>query len=1297
MNYILRYILIIALGFQAYGQSNPIWIEPNSGQWQKEVQQRIKVPKGHLYIDKSGFFYALSNTADIYGHHEDHDHEHTHDEELLFKEHNIKTEFVGGNLSQFSYSGKSEHYTNYYLGNDRKNWASKVYSFSKVEYQNVYEGINVELYGLSSSLKYNFLVQPNADPSEIQIKYTGQSTLRLTKEGLEIQTLFGKIIEKKPIAYYLDSKEKIEVKFQLNNNILSFKFPKGYDTSRPIFIDPEIVFSTFTGATSDNWGNTACPGADGTLFAGGISFGTGYPTTPGSFQTIWAGGIANTSIPGTDVVISKFSEDGSQLLYSTFLGGSRNEIPHSMITNGANELFVYGSTDSEDFPLSVNPFQSSIDLGLVATTVNSIAFNYTDAFITRLNADGTALLGSTYYGGDGFDALSNGNSLIVNYGDQFRGEIMVDDQNNIYVTGTTQSADLPLMNPIKSNLEGVSDAFIAKFSPDLSTLEFGTYLGGTNHDSGNSIQISSTGDIFVGGGTDGNSFMSSFSSLYQGTSSSEREGYIAKINGSTFSLEAIRWVATNSYDQVYFIQLDNDDDVYAYGQTQGDFAAFGCTYSFDNRAHFITKYNNDLDTALWGTTFGSSNGKINISPTAFLVSDCGQIYVSGWGGTTNNISGFVQNTSTLNLTTTTGAFQTTSNGSNFYIAVFDADMAGLSYATFMGGMASSSNHVDGGTSRFDKNGNIYHAVCAACSGAPNGFTSTPGAYSETNNSPNCNMAAFKFKLIDVEAAISAPNGIICLPNSVQFENDSQNGNIFIWYFGDGDSSTVFEPDYVYPGPGTYDVTLVAIDTSECFQSDTTTLQVEIGIYQGEVTQPQDTICPGESIQLEANNGIIYQWEPANLVDNPNSNTPIATVDSTTLFTVIVGDSCGSDTLSIIVPVYDISGINVNDGSMCEGDSVQLFGSGGIDYHWEPAQYVINNNVADPFVNPPSSMDFYVDITTPEGCLIKDTVNVEVLNPPPSDFIPDNATICLGEEVDFNLDPNYDYSWSPNYNLSSTTSPNVTAGPLMDTVYYLEVSNICGVTFDTVRVKVIQIQAGIVNDTTICKGTSIGVSASGGQFYSWNPYTFFDNPSVQNPIVTPPYPSEIWVTVTDTNGCSDSASMFINFYPTTFLHISPDYYGLEGDTATIWASATGPGQLFWTPPEFIECTNCDTTKVFPPETMTYVANFLDTNGCLITNSVTIYFEPLLYVPNAFTPNGDGMNDFFGAKGGNFKTFELLVFNRWGELIFEGNHIDDWWDGTYKGEKVQDGVYVWKIRYEDFNGNIEVIYGHVTTIR
>ncbi|MEZ4937981.1 MAG: gliding motility-associated C-terminal domain-containing protein [Crocinitomicaceae bacterium] len=1294
MKLFLRYISILILGIQGYAQDGVIWLEDNAGQWNSKVQQRVKIPNGHLYIDNEGFTYAMSNIGELYSH--DHSSSDENDENKMYRTHSIKAQFIGGNFNNQEYFGKSSHYSNYYLGEDPSKWRSKVYSYRSVIYHDLYEGVDLEFYGLSNSLKYNLLLSPQANPEQIKIYYQGQDRIKLTDEGLEIKTSLGTIVEKNPIAYYTDTKELIPIQFAFKKNYLSFVFPEGYDATRPILIDPEIVFSTYTGATSDNWGNTACPGHDGTLFAGGIAFGSGYPITTGAFQTTYLGGPGSG---GTDAVISKFNEDGSQLVYSTFLGGSRSEVPHSMITNADNELFVLGSTWSNDFPTNANAFQDTVVLGISPVLVNGINFNTADAFIVRFSQDGSALLASTLYGGSSWDCLSNSSSLIINYGDQFRGEIMIDDVNNVYITGSTKSTDLPLMNPIKSSLSGSSDAFVAKFSPDLSTLLFATYLGGDLDDSGNSIQLSSTGDIFVGGGTNGNTFMSSFSNLYKGSASGDRDGYIAKINGTTFQLEAIRWIGTPNYDQAYFVQIDLMDNVYAYGQTRGGIQKFGCSYGYSNRGQFIAKFDNSLNSNIWLTTFGSPVNIINLSPTAFLVSDCGLIYIAGWGGQLNQEHGssLVSNCNTLGMELTNGAFQDTTNGSNFYIAVFGPDMSNLAYATFIGGISASYNHVDGGTSRFDKNGNIYHAVCASCGGDPNGFASTPGAFSENNNSPNCNMAAFKFKLEDIDAAISVPTGIICLPSTVTFDNQSINSNQYIWDFGDGTGSTENSPEHLYPGPGIYDVTLIAIDTNNCFNTDTTSVQIEIGIFQGQASQPQDTVCPGSSIQLEASNGIFYQWEPSGLLDNPNSANPIATVDTTTVFSVIVVDSCGSDTIEVTVHVYDLNSVSADDTTMCEGDTIQISASGGINYHWEPDQFVINNGVANPFVFPQVTTDFTVEITTPEGCIFYDTANIVVIQKPPVNFLVSDEKMCFGDQINFSLNPNFDYQWQPNYNISSTNSPNVTVFPEVDTLYIAQASNICGVAYDTVHIDVIRVYATISPDTIICKGTSISVAASGGQSYSWHPPSFFSSPTAQNPVVTPPYPTSIWVEVMDTNGCSDSASMYIDFYPTTFLTVSPDYYGLEGDTAIIWANASAPGQLFWIPAEFINCTNCDTTFVFPPTTTTYTANFLDTNGCLVKNSVTIYFDPLIYVPNAFTPNGDGMNDFFGAKGGNFKTFELLIFNRWGELIFEGNAIDDWWDGKYKGEKVQDGVYVWKIRYEDLNSNIDVIYGHVTVLR
>ena len=153
------------------------------------------------------------------------------------------------------------------------------------------------------------------------------------------------MIEKKPFAYqYLNGKKrKVNCEFHVRENVVEFKFPDGYNDSYELIIDPDIIFSTYSGSVSDNWGHTATYDNDGNLYAGSIAFEIGYPVTTGSFQSDFAGG-------NTDICISKFSNDGNNLIYSTYFGGNNNENPHSLIVNENNELYIFGTTGSTNFP-----------------------------------------------------------------------------------------------------------------------------------------------------------------------------------------------------------------------------------------------------------------------------------------------------------------------------------------------------------------------------------------------------------------------------------------------------------------------------------------------------------------------------------------------------------------------------------------------------------------------------------------------------------------------------------------------------------------------------------------------------------------------------------------------------------------------------------------------------------------------------------------------------------------------------------------------------------------------------------
>ena len=235
----------------------------------------------------------------------------------------------------------------------------------------------------------------------------------------------------------------MECKYVLNKNILSYEFPKGYEKKYDLIIDPTLIFSTFSGSFSNNFGYSATFDSKGFLYSGSSAFGSQYPTTLGAYSTTFGGGTV-------DVVLTKFDTTGSFLVYSTYLGGTSDELPHSLIVNNFDELYVMGTTSSTDFPTTTNCFDSTFNGGTPNNLSNGLGVNYTngsDIFITHLSNDGSNLLGSTYIGGTGNDSSNSTSSnsvdniLRYNYADEIRGEIEVDENNNIYVGTSTRSID----------------------------------------------------------------------------------------------------------------------------------------------------------------------------------------------------------------------------------------------------------------------------------------------------------------------------------------------------------------------------------------------------------------------------------------------------------------------------------------------------------------------------------------------------------------------------------------------------------------------------------------------------------------------------------------------------------------------------------------------------------------------------------------------------------------------------------------------------------------------------------------
>jgi len=1015
----------------------------NKGQWNENVLFRAKMNFGNFYLEEDGFTFLFYNKQAFSRE------AHTNPEYQMPSEieaHAVKTKFLNANENpNVSGSKPKTWYENYFIGNDKSKWASSVKSYSTVTYQGLYDYIDLKLYQYANYAKYDFIVDVGGDPSDISFKYEGHEKIYLKNGSLHIKTSMGEIIEKAPLAYQVINGKEVEVpcKYKLKKDVISFDFSKGYDASIPLIIDPILLFSTYSGSTSDNWGFTATYDASEHTYAGGVVFGAGYPLTTGAFQMNFGAGI------GVDIGISKFLPDGSNLVYSTYLGGGSSESPHSLVVDQFDNLYVLATTSSTDFPTTVGAFDEVYNGG-VSFIPNFYTYdNGSDIAITKFNANGSALIGSTYIGGSGNDGINNGlGTTRYFYGDQFRGDIVLDGAGNCVVTSCTQSTDfLVTGNAPQTANGGGLDAVVFKLNTGLTNLLWSTYWGGSGDDTGFGIQQDSNGDIFISGATSSTNLNTSVGAMNT-TNSGGVDGYISKFSANGNNMLASSFLGTGAKDLTFFVEIDASDDIYVIGVSEGAYPVTPGLYSNANSNQFIQKLSNDLTTGIWSTVVGTGNGTVDVSPTAFLVNDCGLIYWSGWGGTVNTSS--VPSSTTTGLPTTPNAFQSTTTGSDFYFMVLEQNAQSLLYGSFLGG--TSGDHVDGGTSRFDKKGIIYHAVCAGCGGNST-FPTTPGVWSTTNNSSNCNLSVFKFGINNIQTLISVPQPYVCIPNSYQFVNNTSGANHYVWYFGDGDSSNLFAPSHVYQDTGFFTVTLIASDSTGCILPDTAMLNINVYAIDDAGIIAIPPICPGDSIDLESYGGEIYSWYPNTNIINGGTHTATVFPTTTTTYSVIVEDSCSIDTASIVVQVYPSTSSTSPDTSICIGSNINISAFGGIAYSWlpEPSLSVLNAQTTN--ATPTIATMYYVDVLTPDSCWIRDSVFVDVVLTPPVPMITNDTTICLGDSLTLSASGGAIINWTSTYNIQITGNGNATVWPVIDSYYVATFANACATLLDSVLVTI----------------------------------------------------------------------------------------------------------------------------------------------------------------------------------------------------------------------------------------------------
>ena len=837
--------IIISSSLNAQHQETISFIE-NKGQWQKQVHYRAAIGGGYAWIENSGFTFHFFNQEDMENYHHFHHGESIPAGKQIIRQHAYKLNFKGTqqNIKPVAHQTKKEYY-NFYLGNDTRKWASKAKSYEKISYADLYKGIHLEVTSQEGYFKYNFIVKAGNDPSLIGWNYEGAKT-KIKNNTIFIQTQAGEVIEKSPVAWQEINGLRTYVKceYRIKKGNFTFNFPEGYNKNYDLIIDPTLVFSSYSGSTADNWGFTATYDNNSSLYAGSVAFGLGYPMV-GPFQSTFGGG-------STDVALSKFTPSGNALVYSTYIGGNNSESPHSLITDANGNLYVYGTTSSSNFPTTAGAYDVTYNSG-TAFSANGINYSAgSDLFVAKFDAAGSALIGSTFVGGTGNDGINNVVPLKFNYGDEFRGEINLDANNDVYIATCTKSADFPVTAGVVSTaLSGVQDGCAFKLNSDLTTLQWGTFLGGTANDAAYSIKVSTDGNAYICGGTTSTNFHNTGAGLINTAPGGAADAFIISISATNGAYTNATYLGTNLYDQAYMLEIDIDNDIYVVGQTRGVYPVSAGVYNNANSSQFIHKLNSALNTTQFSTVFGSGNvNTTNISPSAFLVDNCKNIYVSGWGGTVNSSAGG----NTNNMAVTADAYDAVTDGSDFYFIVLQKDALSLLYGSYFGG--SPAEHVDGGTSRFDKNGVIYQAVCAGCGGSDN-FPTTAGAWSQTNNSTNCNIGVIKmeFSYQGVNAnANAAPNIIACDPPfDVNFTGSTGVPDHY-WDFGDQTgTSTLQNPTYTFADTGSFTIMYVAIDSASCNIADTAYLSVVIlepQEFSAVIDIPPYNPCSGDTLIVD---------------------------------------------------------------------------------------------------------------------------------------------------------------------------------------------------------------------------------------------------------------------------------------------------------------------------------------------------------------------------------------------------------------------------------------------------------------
>jgi len=1231
-----------------------------------------------------------------------------------------------------------------------------VKTYGKVTIKNVYPGIDWVLYtppGKQAGFKYDFVVHPGADPANIKLLYKGTERIDLLKNNcISMVTPMGKITE--GALYCYQEQKKINASFSVKNNEVSYSVTD-YDKSLPLVIDPPLIWSTFHGGSALDGVRGVTVDNAGNFLVAGYSQSANFPTVnPG-------GGAFFQGVSGlaSNATIFKITNSGV-ILWATYYSGSNGEWAWDIASDNSANILVTGRTQSNNFP-TLNPgggafFQSTVSGGYDAFILkfNSAGVRFwatvyggnsaDEAFgitadaagnfavvgcsqssnLTLFNPGGGAYYQATNAGIYDLFILKFNTACVMTWGTNYGGnsqdffpvvdggtsmDITADISGNIFITGQTLSTNFPTMNPgggayYQAAPAGGFDAFFLKFSP-ASILLWGTCYGaGSGDDIGYDIKTDKNGNVFATGATSSGSFPTlnpGGGAFFQaGFGGGFTDAFIVKFTNGGVRLWST-YYGGSGRDIGFGSNVDACGNYYVTGCTTssnlstlnpGGGSFFSGTYGgaggYSIGDMFIFKFNAAC-VRLWATYLGGTGDQWGEDIALDALSNIfvgGEYHTASVGHPLLNPGG--------------GAYyQATGSGGDesafikFGAPVVLSNTFNSTSVTCNGGSnGTATASISGGTSPYTYSWNPTGQSTQTSTGL------SAGTYTITVTDANCNV-------LTSAITITQPAGIVANASAVNASCGNSNGSATTTVSGGTGTLTYSWSPSGGTGAnatglssGVYTVTVT--DGGGCSKT-TTTAVGSSGGPTASISSQTNVLCNGNSSGVataSAGSGTspyTYSWT------NGGTNASTTGLSAGTYTVTITDANNCSQTQTVVITQPGVLSANASSvAANCNSNngSTSVTASGGtgtLTYSWSSGSTLTSATGL-------SAGTYTCTVTDVNSCTKTVTVSVSSTGGGTAGIQSSTNINCNGgnngtatASSTGGTSP-YTYSW--NNGLSTSAATGLSAG-----TYTCTVTDSLGCSA-TVSVSISQPAAMAVNPNsanTDCGATNGTATANatggtGAYTYSWS-----NGATIQQ--ATNLSAGTYTITVTDANGCTKTAATTVgtNGGPTANAGVNVTI--VQGTSTVL--NATGGGTYSWSPPLGLSCTNCQNPTASPTVTTVYIVTVTDVNGCTATAAVTVVVDiPCpsnndYTVPNAFSPNGDGHNDMFVLQGWKdcIAQFSMIIYDRWGEKVYESADPAKGWDGMLRGKMMDAGVFVYYIDASLSNGDSFSKKGNITLVK